>query len=356
MAFADDFTISGPSRNVLAAFYRLRELCAPGSGGPTLQLSKCRALWPYSRDHPNYAAFHAAMEENGIAVLHDALPLLGGSVGLGMHRAAHAMKVAASHARLFKLLAHPNMKAQHAFAILLRSARRRLGYHLRVYPPIIIRKALEFFDEQVVNTTARICNIPSPGTNPRIMQSIQLSFKNDGMDMRPCTRESPVAYFSSIALSADDIAHGHDDLAADLAGTDFEFHLKDTYDVLRGGGIRCDSKGMKKLFPPSSDHFWSFFTSSARPGERPVRRHRMQHHISWLFEWTWALRHLEDGPAAAQLPSLPDIRLLRQGYVALSISSLHFTADLSSHQHQQPSFPPCHPPSPQFAHHRPHAC
>jgi len=305
VAFADDFTITGPSRNVLAAFDRLRALCSPGSGGPALNLSKCRALWPYSCDHPNYAPFCDAMAAHGIVVLHDSLPLLGGAIGLGMHRAVHAMKVATSHARLFKLLSHPHMKAQSGFLILHRSARRRLGYHLRVYPPIIIRKALEFFDEQIVNTTAKVCDIPSPGSNPHIMQSIQLSFKNDGMDMRPCTRESPVAYFSSVALSADDLAHGHDDLAADIAGTDFEFHLKDTYEVLRGGGIRSDVKGMKKFFPPSFDHFWSFFTSSSEQAGG-VRRPRMQHHVGWQFEWHWALRHLPDAPAMAELPSPPD--------------------------------------------------
>ena len=41
-------------------------------------------------------------------------------------------------------------------------------------------------------------------------------------------------------------------------------------------GIRSDIKGMKKFFPPSFDHFWSFFTSSSEQAGG-VGRPRMQH-------------------------------------------------------------------------------
>ena len=162
--------------------------------------------------------------------------LLGGAIGLGMHRAVHAMKVATSHARLFKLLYHPRIKAQSGFLILHRSARRRLGHHLRVYPPIIIRKALEFFDEQIVNTTAKWCDIPSPGSNPHIMQSIQLSFKNDGMDMRPCTRESPVASSPLLPSPLMTLLRAMTITLPILLVLTLSSDLKDTYDVLSGGG------------------------------------------------------------------------------------------------------------------------
>jgi ribonuclease HI len=295
VAFADDFTITGPSVRVIAALRRMIVLCEPN--GPTLNMSKCKALWAYSRQHPNYLAFSAAMCEFGIPVVYDSIPLLGASVGLGMHRSDHAMKVAKSHGRLFDAVVHEDMPAQIGHIILQQSG-RRLGHHARAYPPAMFRAAAEFYDQLVVNTVAKICDLPAPGSDPNILQAIQLSYRNDGMNFRPYTRESPSAHLASIARSARDIARGHVDIASAIRGTDFEFHLNDTYEMLRKGGIDSASKEAKPFFPPTFADFWSFFT------DRPARPH-LQYHIGRLLEVKWSFRQPTILPPT-ELAPLPD--------------------------------------------------
>jgi hypothetical protein len=158
-AIADDLTLTGPALRVLAALDRLVNLCR--DDGPELALHKCRFLWAYSINHPNYPEFLRRAMAYGMAVHYDSIDLLGTTVGLANHRAAHCASTVERHSHFFAACAHELMPAQVALHFL----RRRLGtmtYLARVTPPSILRAAAERFDERVVlAVAAKVLPAPS---------------------------------------------------------------------------------------------------------------------------------------------------------------------------------------------------
>jgi hypothetical protein len=138
------------------------------------------------------------------------------------------------------------MPAQYGLLLLRESALPRFNYQLRTTPPAIIRKAVERFDDLMINKAAFLSRFPPPGQHPRSYYALTSRYQDDGMAFTPRTRESPTAFFSSVAASSRDLVHGRceaakrmhgGDMGAWLKGTDFEFHINDTYDVLRKAGI-----------------------------------------------------------------------------------------------------------------------
>jgi len=86
-AVADDLTLIGPAVSVVRALRRLIRLCH--EDGPTLNLSKCEALWARSTDHPGFQLFADVMRHLDITIKHDTVNMLGSTIGLGMTRAVH---------------------------------------------------------------------------------------------------------------------------------------------------------------------------------------------------------------------------------------------------------------------------
>jgi hypothetical protein len=115
VAIADDFTITGPSPNVILALRRLIDLTR--DEGPVLNPKKCKVLWAYPTSHPSYPAFIDAMTEFGIPVHYNSIPLLGSSVGLGKHRTTHCLTAVDKHLPFFAALRHEDMPAQIAMLL-----------------------------------------------------------------------------------------------------------------------------------------------------------------------------------------------------------------------------------------------
>jgi hypothetical protein len=158
-AIADDLTITGPALAVLAALDRLVARCA--ADGPELALHKCRFLWPYSTHHPDYPEFLRRATAYGMEVRYDSIDLLGATVGLANHRAAHCLSTVERQSYFFSACAHDLLPAQVALHFL----RSRLGcttYLARVTPPSILRSAAERFDERVLLTVAAKVGLPRP--------------------------------------------------------------------------------------------------------------------------------------------------------------------------------------------------
>jgi hypothetical protein len=288
VAIADDFTITGPSSAVLAALRPLIEICA--ADGPTLNFTKCVALWAYSTNHVNYQPFRTAMAELNIPIQYHSIPLLGSSIGLGMNRAPHVLAAADDHQRFFSLLSHKDMPMQIALLLLRLSGVPRFSYLIRVTPPVIIRAAAERFDQLVVTTAATVCKLPDPGKNVDILQAITLPLRLDGMGLTPHTRTSPAAYFSSLAASAFDTANDRTPATMQLllTGTDTAFHLNDTYDVLVKNGVDPQDKKNKQRIPLSITDFWSFYATSK--GSTPPRG--LQRHFSTIITDHFYLKSL----------------------------------------------------------------
>jgi hypothetical protein len=161
VAIADDFCITGPSALVIRALQQLVIAC--DTDGPTLNFGKCRVLWAYSRDHPNHAAFVTAMSAYGvpIPIHYDSIPLLGSSIGIGIHRTTHCLAAArVEHQHLFAAIAHPDMPVQIALLLLRFSGVPRFTYLSRVTPPAIIRKAAEIFDSSILRMVTTKTNLP----------------------------------------------------------------------------------------------------------------------------------------------------------------------------------------------------
>jgi len=187
-AVADDLTLVGPARSVLAAFRRLIELSAPA--GPALNLHKCEALWAYSTDHESYDEFADAMQEHGVTMKHDTVKMVGSTIGLGMARAAHCNAVVDEHKQFLAAIAHDEMPAQIALIITRMSYAPRLGYQARVTPPMVLREAAERFDEQILDCIATKLDLPSPRVDRKTLDLLRLPFKHFGLALRPHTLSS----------------------------------------------------------------------------------------------------------------------------------------------------------------------
>ena len=332
VAIADDFTITGPSDRVIAALRRLIDFCA--ADGPTLNPTKCKALWAYSKQHVNYDAFLGAMNELRIPIFYDSIPLLGASVGIGMHRAAHCMKAAKGLAPFLASLTHQDMPAQVALHILRECGLPILDYLGRVTPPTIFREAAECADEQIANCVASILDLPSPGGNPIIQLAIDLPFRSGGMGFPRKTRRSPFAFFSSYALTAFDIIHGRTGIgtsnrpafASLIRDTDTHFHLADTWDVLRAAGIDPEAKETKRYFPPSFSEFWPFFA-----GKRPPKPD-LQHRLTTVGDFQFYIRQDADHVLpSTMLPPLDDEHPSRPGSAVRDTIPLLYTSRPTSH-------------------------
>ena len=261
VAVADDFTITGPAMQVALALQQLDRACKE-KDGPELNYSKCRVLWAYGTNHSSYAPFQAVMDEFGIPVVFDSLPLLGFGVGLGMSRVKYCDVAVDSHSYFFDAINHPLMNIQCGMLLLRASGLPRFGYISRVAPPIIARAAAERFDTMIMRAVANKCRLPDPADpgadGVKVRRSITLPTRCTGMAFTPHTRSSPCAFWASLAASAPTMAeyrYTTSDTAAALAlqrrlvGTDTEFHLFDTFRVLLASGLDPEAKSSKMKVP-----------------------------------------------------------------------------------------------------------
>ncbi len=294
-AIQDDLTLIGPAPSITIALNRLIHLCKSNDDGPQLNLHKCEALWAHTTNHPSFPAFESAMIQHNITIRYDTISMLGSTIGLGMHRAQHVNNLFTTHQTLFDAILHPDMPSQIGLLLLRQSALPRLSYHLRITPPIIIRHAAERYDERLLLTAARKLNLPLPfDRHPSTLLILRTPLSLDGIGLRPHTRTSPAAYWSSFASFARCIrgAHHIDSIAEFINHTDTHKHLLDTFNVLRNSGIDPFIKKNRQSFPTQFNDFWSFYSSSSKLTPH-LQRHISRQLDSFAFIKAPALAPLE---------------------------------------------------------------
>lgn len=150
--------------SVARALQQLVEACK--DDGPVLNFGKCKALWAYSINHPNYEPFCDAMGSYGepIPIFYDAIPLLGAGVDWVPHEHGSAMPLFNSipTSLLLSLILTCQSRLLCYCCV---SVVSRLTYLTRVIPPAIIREACETFDAMIMRTVADKCHLPDPATN-----------------------------------------------------------------------------------------------------------------------------------------------------------------------------------------------
>jgi hypothetical protein len=279
VAIADDFTITGPSLSVARALQQLVIACR--TDGPNLNFAKCKALWAYSTNHPNYQSFCEAMRSYSepIPISYDAIPLLGAAVGLGMTRASHCERAVEKHQHFFEAITHPDMSVQAAMLLLRVSGIPRLTYLTRVIPPTVIRAACEAFDARIMQLVADKCHLPDPATNTAVRRQITQPYRCGGMAFSPHTRSSPAAYYASMAASAYNITNhrSETEMKNRLRDTDTAFHLADTHSLLLATGVDPTLRANKERLPKEMDDFWTFFAGSSKI------RPQLQRHLTTLM-------------------------------------------------------------------------
>jgi hypothetical protein len=254
----------------------------------------------------------AAMTVHGVTVKHSTVNMLGSTIGLGLSREDHCMRVAEKHSYLFSAIAHDDMPSQVGLLLLRNCALPRFSYHLRITPPIIIRRAAEKFDERILIAAATKLALPLPfSDHPSTLSILRTSLTADGLGFRPHTRTSPAAYWSSFATSAYTIRGDHDIKSMEqfIENTDTHYHLADTYSVLFKSGINPSEKKNYSSFPPEFSQFWEFYSSS------PTHKPHLQRHLSQLLDFhsyikdenvlapTMALHTLSNLPSDPDSPS-----------------------------------------------------
>jgi ribonuclease HI len=301
-AIADDLTLTGPALSVLTALNTLVRLCA-SNDGPTLNLTKCEALWAYNTNHPSYQPFIDGLREHNVPISHDTVEMLGSTIGLGMKRAAHCLAVVEQQRSFFAAIAHPDMPAQIAILLLRLSGVPRLTYLTRVTPPIVIREAAERFDELVVTTAAAKVGLPDPRCDSNTHLILTLPLRLDGIGLRPHTRSSPCAYWASMAACARSILDSRSVEVAQnqLRTTDTFFHLSDTHTILCAAGVDPSDKTHRHALPATLDDFWSLYA-----GEADVKPH-LQGHLTTAVDNAYYLRNPTLLPITASAPSSSDI-------------------------------------------------
>ena len=121
------------------------------------------------------------------------------------------------------------------------------------------------FDERVLLTVAAKVGLPPPSSGQDIttQQIVTTPLRHGGLGFTPLTVTSPPAYFASLACAAHSIRGSTVSEAATVAallgGTDTEWHMQDTWTVLRKGNIVPSEKQHRFRFPASPSDFFSLY-------------------------------------------------------------------------------------------------
>lgn len=199
----DDLTLIGPLDDVMIAFDRVQAKAAAFQ--LELQVPKCKLFIPPSS--------RAAAERIRAAAVHRQLECTSSLLALGVTHGddsavrKHCSETARSHERFFDALSHPAMPAQIGFALLRYCAVPRMSFMARTVQPHLFHETAELFDRMVRDCFATLIRLerrmrqdqlPHMST-AQLSERVSLPISSGGMGLRPFTRISHAAYFSSLA-------------------------------------------------------------------------------------------------------------------------------------------------------------
>lgn len=268
VAIMDDLALSTCPASVLPAISELK--LQLDKLNLSLNLSKCRVLWPHSAGEPQ-REFVEQCSKIGIKIVSGSMQLLGAMIGDDVQEEkSYCQKLTQEHQPLFDALQHPSFHTQHALHVLRMCMAPRMNYITRVTPPDIVRAATMAFDQQMLETLAKILHLHhDEHLHPTAVKQARMPLRHGGLGLRETTRYLDAAYLSSYAQALPNIST----IAAAAQATNPNFNLHITpanrtaqtcHNNLRDAGVR------------PSDHFPADFKSfsSLYQKEEPDRLQR----------------------------------------------------------------------------------
>ena len=220
----DDLTLIGPLAQVLQAYDRIKQH-AP-EYHLQLRTEKCQVfIPPQLDDRAILDSIHSACLERSLA--HQTrIEALGVVFGEDADVKEHAAAAVASHERFFALLTHPSMPVQVGYSLLRYCAIPRLSFLSRTVHPRLFASATVRFDAMVRECFGKMMHIEADSkillapslTAEQIDERIALPINMGGLGMRPFSRISHAAYFSSLVTILPDF-HVAFPSCADLTAT-----------------------------------------------------------------------------------------------------------------------------------------
>lgn len=202
VAVADDLSLVGHVTPVFTAFRRYRAWGEPR--GIFQQMQKCIVLWPHAHDPPQEVLDECAALE--LVLVRGSTEVLGAMVGCDTEKTtAWAHDIVQGHAGLFRDLQRADMPCQIAALLLRVCTLPRVGYLTRVMPPASTETALRDFDDMVQQTVAVKGGFSGQLSN-EVSTQIHLPVRMAGLGLRSQASTAPIAYLSSLAQAAPDIA------------------------------------------------------------------------------------------------------------------------------------------------------
>jgi hypothetical protein len=326
-AIADDFNLVGPREAVFTAFDRFARSLEPS--GLTLCRPKCGVLCPHFSPP---LTLQDSARTRAIPVHIGTMETLGvllGSSDPVMNTWLEGQ--VESHQPFFQMLLRTDMPIQVAFVLLRMSAIPRLGYLTRVLPPRLMTIHAAKFDSLVLGTVVRKLGLPDPIPNEAKL-TLSLPIRLGGFGLRSVASTCHVAYYSSIALTAVDIANlvPHSKrsqlLLNNSTQVDFARQLVDCHNHLIKQKVPCDEDG---LMPPTVDHFWTDFGEERPHGlQRAISHHIISQNLNtYLRDPSTELKTLQRMLSASSrnagawltcYPSCPELSLSDEDFIYAS--------------------------------------
>jgi hypothetical protein len=220
----DDLTLIGPLAEVVQVYDRIKQL-AP-EYHLALRTEKCQVFIPPQLDDRSILdSIHSACHTRSLNH-RTRIEALGVVFGKDSDVEDHAAATVMQHARFFDLLTHPSMPVQVGYSLLRYCAVPRLSFLSRTIHPRLFAASAARFDSMVRDCLAKMMQIDAGSkgllapslTAQQIDERISLPINMGGLGMRPFTRTSHAAYFSSLATILPDF-HVAFPSCADLTAT-----------------------------------------------------------------------------------------------------------------------------------------
>jgi hypothetical protein len=211
VAIHDDLSIVGESEHALQAIDVFNRLLLK-RGDLQLQPQKCKILIPSNPS--SLTAMSMSIDsiktkctqlELPLQIVSGCLPLLGGVIGDDDNACKQiVLEKVKSQEKLFYSIQHRRMPVQIAFHLLRSCFLPRLNYLLRVTKPELISEAAILFDQMILDTFTKKCNLPLP-LSPNQLSQIRLPCKLGGLGLSSAADTSIIAFYASYSLSCSSI-------------------------------------------------------------------------------------------------------------------------------------------------------
>jgi hypothetical protein len=253
-AIADDFATAGNIYPSLAVFLKALKLCRDED--IAVRLDKCSLLWPHPAGQDPPPFYNHVCNALQIRLAKGSVKYLGIHLGYDEDQIKNHIRQVVENAQpLFDALAHPAMPKQIALLLLRLCGVPKVNYLSRTLPPRLLAQGAQTFDERVLETANHILNI-SPTHNDIPLDTkaqINMPLRFAGLGLRPATRSSKVAYWSSVAQAAPLLLHYFDNIALQP--------LVDTLDMIR---LSLKDNGMtpdNPVFPLDEEAHLDFYAT-----------------------------------------------------------------------------------------------